>query len=113
MTMLVAENISVAKGGRTILRDVSLQAHAGEFIAVIGPNGAGKSTLLSALAGLLKPDSGKVLLDAKALNKVSLEQLAVRRAYLRILRRYRSRRGVQPRPGAAAGRCRSARRRQA
>ncbi len=82
MTMLVAENISVAKGWRTILRDVSLQAHAGEFIAVIGPNGAGKSTLLSALAGLLKPDSGKVLLDAKALNKVSLEQLAVRRAYL-------------------------------
>ena len=82
MTMLVAENISVAKAGRTILRDVSLQAHAGEFIAVIGPNGAGKSTLLSALAGLLKPDSGKVLLDAKALNKVSLEQLAVRRAYL-------------------------------
>lgn len=82
MTMLAAENISVAKGGRTILRDVSLQAHAGEFIAVLGPNGAGKSTLLSALAGLLKPDQGRLLLDAKALSKVSLGQLAVRRAYL-------------------------------
>ncbi len=82
MTMLVAENISVAKGGRTILREVSCQAHAGEFIAVLGPNGAGKSTLLSALAGLLKPHYGRVLLDAKALNRVSLKQLAVRRAYL-------------------------------
>ena len=82
MTMLVAETVSVAKGGRTILSDVSLQAHAGEFIAVIGPNGAGKSTLLSVLAGLLKPDQGQVLLDAKALNKVSLAQLAARRAYL-------------------------------
>jgi iron complex transport system ATP-binding protein len=82
MTMLVAEHVSVSKGGRAILRDVSLQAHAGEFIAVLGPNGAGKSTLLSALAGLSKPDSGKLLLDAHALNRISLDQLALRRAYL-------------------------------
>lgn len=82
MTMLAAENISVSKGGRAILRDVSLQAHAGEFIAVLGPNGAGKSTLLSALAGLLKPQSGQVLLDARAISKVSLRELASRRAYL-------------------------------
>lgn len=82
MTMLVAEHVSLSKGGRAILRDVSLQAHAGEFIAVLGPNGAGKSTLLSALAGLSKPDSGKLLLDAHALNRISLDQLAPRRAYL-------------------------------
>jgi len=82
MTMLVAEHVSVSKGGRAILRDVSLQAHAGEFIAVLGPNGAGKSTLLSALAGLSKPDSGQLLLDAHALNRISLDRLAMRRAYL-------------------------------
>ena len=57
MTLLAAENITVTRGGRAILRDVSLQAHAGEFIAVLGPNGAGKSTLLKVLAGLLKPDT--------------------------------------------------------
>lgn len=82
MTLLAAENVSVTRGGRSILRDVSIQAHAGEFIAVLGPNGAGKSTLLKALAGLIKPDAGKVMLDAKSLNALSYRQMAARRAYL-------------------------------
>jgi iron complex transport system ATP-binding protein len=82
MTLLAAENITVTRGGRTILRGVSLQAHAGEFIAVLGPNGAGKSTLLSVLAGLLKPDAGQVMLDSKKLSQLSALQLAQRRAYL-------------------------------
>ena len=82
MTLLAAEHITVTRGGRAILRDVSLQAHAGEFIAVIGPNGAGKSTLLSVLAGLLKPDDGAVMLDSKRLSQLSCAALARRRAYL-------------------------------
>jgi iron complex transport system ATP-binding protein len=82
MTLLAAENITVSRGGRTILRDVSVQAHAGEFIAVLGPNGAGKSTLLSVLAGLLKPDSGRVMLDSKSLAALSAKRIAARRAYL-------------------------------
>ena len=82
MTILAAENVTVSRGGRAILRDVSLQAHAGEFIAVLGPNGAGKSTLLKVLAGLLKPDSGQVMLDSERLASFSLRRLAARRAYL-------------------------------
>jgi iron complex transport system ATP-binding protein len=82
MTMLAAENIGVRRGGKAILREVSLQAHAGEFIAVLGPNGAGKSTLLKVLAGLIKPDSGKVMLDARSIASLSYRQLAARRAYL-------------------------------
>jgi len=82
MTILAAENITVRRGGRAILRDVSLQAHAKEFIAVLGPNGAGKSTLLKVLAGLLKPDSGQVMLDSEKLSSLSLRRLAARRAYL-------------------------------
>jgi iron complex transport system ATP-binding protein len=80
MTLLAGEHITVTRGARTILRDVSVQAHAGEFIAVLGPNGAGKSTLLKVLAGLLKPDAGQVMLDAKPLARVA--QLARLRAYL-------------------------------
>ena len=60
MILLAAENVSVTRGARAILRDVSFQAYAGEFIAVLGPNGAGKSTLLKVLAGLMKPTSGQV-----------------------------------------------------
>jgi iron complex transport system ATP-binding protein len=82
MTILAAEHVTVKRGGRAILRDVSVQAHAGEFIAVIGPNGAGKSTLLSALAGLLQPDDGVVTLDSKRLAQLGGTLLAKRRAYL-------------------------------
>ena len=82
MTLLAAENVTVARGGKIILRDVSLQAHGGEFLAVLGPNGAGKSTLLKVLAGLMKPSSGEVLLGPKKLSAYSLRQLAALRAYL-------------------------------
>ena len=82
MTLLAAENVTVVRGGKTILRDVSFQAHAGEFVAVLGPNGAGKSTLLKVLAGLMKPSAGQVMLGPKKLSAISLRQLAARRAYL-------------------------------
>jgi iron complex transport system ATP-binding protein len=82
MTVLAAEKISVFRGGKTVLNEVTLQAHAGEFIAVLGPNGAGKSTLLKALAGLIKPDEGQVMLDAKSLSALSYREMAARRAYL-------------------------------
>jgi len=82
MTMLAAEKLTVRRGSRMVLHDVSAQLHAGEFVAVIGPNGAGKSTLLAALAGLLKPDAGQVLLDAHAVLSVPVLELARRRAYL-------------------------------
>jgi iron complex transport system ATP-binding protein len=82
MSVLLADRIHVARGGRTILRDVSLMAGPGDFIAVIGPNGAGKSTLLSALAGLIAPMRGEVSLDGAPLSRIPRRELARRRAYL-------------------------------
>jgi zinc/manganese transport system ATP-binding protein len=54
------EHVSLVLGNRTILRDITLQVKAGEFVAVLGPNGAGKSTLLRALLGLIPPASGTI-----------------------------------------------------
>ena len=60
---LVARALTQDRGGRTVLRDVSLTVGPESRIGVIGPNGVGKSTLLLLLAGLLPPDSGRVTLD--------------------------------------------------
>ena len=47
------------------LEDVSFSVYRGEFIGIIGHTGSGKSTLMQQLNGLLKPSSGKILLDGK------------------------------------------------
>jgi iron complex transport system ATP-binding protein len=82
MSSLGAAKICVRRGARTILDDVSLHAESGDFVAVIGANGAGKSTLLSVLAGLLRPDSGSVMLDGVSIRSLTGMRLAHRRAYL-------------------------------
>jgi iron complex transport system ATP-binding protein len=65
--MISAGAISVERGGRTVLREVSLSLGAGEALAVVGPNAAGKSTLVRALAGLLPVRAGEVRLQDRAL----------------------------------------------
>lgn len=82
MTVLAANRLTLKRGGRTILDDVSARFEAGTFTAVIGPNGAGKSTFISILAGLLKPDAGGVTLDGTRLGEIAQRTLARRRAYL-------------------------------
>jgi iron complex transport system ATP-binding protein len=82
MTTLSAKGLTVERGGRAILDDVSFSLDAGTFVALVGANGAGKSTLLSVLAGLLKPDRGEVLLDGVTLASVERRELARHRAFL-------------------------------
>ncbi len=57
----------VYNGGAPVLRGVSVQARPGEVLAVTGTSGAGKTTLLSAMAGLLSPATGQVLVDGEPL----------------------------------------------
>ena len=82
MTTLAAVEVSVQRAHRLILREVSLSAKSGDFVAVIGANGAGKSTLLSVLAGLLQPSEGVVALNDAPLELLDGAALARRRAYL-------------------------------
>jgi zinc/manganese transport system ATP-binding protein len=52
--------VTLARGGRIVLGEVSATIRRGEFIGVFGPNGSGKSTLLRAILGLLQPVSGEI-----------------------------------------------------
>jgi iron complex transport system ATP-binding protein len=82
MSRIDCSTLVVRRGGRTILDGIDLRAEAGEFVAVIGANGAGKTTLLSALAGLLVPGSGAILLDGRNTADWNRAQLARARAFL-------------------------------
>ncbi|MBA3365021.1 MAG: ABC-F family ATP-binding cassette domain-containing protein [Actinobacteria bacterium] len=57
---LSAIHVSKHRGGRPVLRDVSLTVGSRSRVGVVGPNGIGKSTLLQVLAGLMEPDAGSV-----------------------------------------------------
>jgi len=72
---LTFENLSVARGGRPVLRNVSITIPPGEVTALLGPNGAGKSTLVLAVGGVLRPTSGSVKLGDVDLTRRRPEQV--------------------------------------
>ena len=65
--MLSLQGMTIARGGRAVVRDVSIEIRAGEVTALMGPNGAGKSSLVLAVAGVLRAERGSVLLDGNDL----------------------------------------------
>lgn len=62
-------------GGHAVLRGVSLQANAGECVAVVGPSGTGKSVLLKHVIGLLRPDAGTVVVDGVEVSRADRREL--------------------------------------
>lgn len=60
---LVLEKLAVARGGRTIISDLSLEVCTGEAVLLTGANGAGKTTLIRAIAGLIAPQAGRIVLE--------------------------------------------------
>jgi len=80
--VIAAENLTIERLGRTVLRDVSLSIAAGDCVSIIGPNGAGKSTLLAALLGLLPARSGRVLIDGEVVTRIPRRTLGARIAYV-------------------------------
>jgi iron complex transport system ATP-binding protein len=79
---LVAENLALTRGGRTVIEGLSVAVRPGAITAIVGPNGAGKSSLLLALAGLIPPAAGRVMLEGATLAALSPRERAQAIGYL-------------------------------
>lgn len=78
--LLAADGVTVAykSGGRELvaLRDVSLALQAGEVVGLVGPNGSGKTTLIRAVTGVVRPGTGRVLVDGVDITRLRQRELA-------------------------------------
>ena len=80
--MIEARNLEKSFGAQKVLDGVSFRIENGETVAIIGRSGGGKSVLLKHLIGLLKPDSGDVLIDGENIEPMNERQLLrVRRKF--------------------------------
>ena len=59
------EHVNKLFGERTVVNDVNLEIHAGEFFSLLGPSGCGKTTTLRMIGGFELPDSGRILIDGR------------------------------------------------
>ena len=71
MVAIKLENISKSFGKFTALENVNLEIKENEYFIILGPTGAGKTTLLKIIAGLIKPDTGKIYFDGKDVTNLS------------------------------------------
>ncbi|MDT2571213.1 ABC transporter ATP-binding protein [Enterococcus raffinosus] len=74
--MIVGTNIEKSFGQEKVLRNVSVEIEAGEFVSIMGPSGSGKTTLMFALSGMDEIDGGSVQFDGKELVTLSENALA-------------------------------------
>ena len=82
MLNVSVEHLQFSYNGRTtVLGDINMDVHAGEFVCLLGQSGCGKSTLLRLLAGLEKPDSGTLLVDGSPIKKAGLQRGVVFQDY--------------------------------
>lgn len=73
------EVVSIAKSydKRAVLTDISLSVGKGEVLGLLGPNGAGKTTCFYSIMGLVRPDSGRILLDGVDITRMPMYRRAI------------------------------------
>jgi len=76
MDQLIVKDISVVRGKKTVLSNLSMNFSFGELVAIEGNNGSGKSTFLETLAGLISIAQGEILLEGKNLSRLSFADRA-------------------------------------
>ncbi len=76
MAILEVESVTKRFSGLTAVKDVTFSVERGEILGIIGPNGAGKTTLFSMISGFLRPDSGTVRFQGRALNGLAPHRIA-------------------------------------
>ena len=74
--MLELQNICFTRDNKKILDNVNIKFEDNKFIAITGPNGSGKSMLAKVIMGIVKPDSGKILLDGEDITNKSIDERA-------------------------------------
>lgn len=76
MSILTAENLSKRFKFRQVVKGISLEIRSGEVVGLLGPNGAGKTTAFYMIVGLIRADSGRIMLDGKDLTPLAMHQRA-------------------------------------
>src|SRR5688500_10490070 len=73
----LSKGYQTAAGDFTALRGLTMQARAGEFVAVIGKSGSGKSTFINMLTGVDRPTSGEIIVGGEPIHRLSESETAV------------------------------------
>jgi len=76
MAQLETDKIIKRYSNRTVVDGVSLQVNTGSIVGLLGPNGAGKTTSFYSIAGFIRPDGGRVLLDNEEITKLPIHKRA-------------------------------------
>ena len=76
MALVTLREVDFAYDERPVLRRISFDLQAGDFVGIVGPNGSGKSTLIDLIDGLQHPTAGEVLIDGVPTGKIRRRQMA-------------------------------------
>jgi putative spermidine/putrescine transport system ATP-binding protein len=74
VTDVRVENLSKTYGSIVALRNVNLEVHSGEYLAIVGPSGCGKTTLIKSIAGIVQPDEGEVFIDDRRVTGLRVDE---------------------------------------